>query len=391
LLEKFVAIRTAKFFFLTSKAKYYKREISSGSWNFSHLFIHNCEVDLTITKNLYIAFNFYIRRIKRGKMRVAINGLGRIGRLVLKIGLERGINFVAVNDLTDAKTLAYLLKYDSVYGNYNKKVEVGKGFLKINGKKISVFSEANPEKLPWKKLKADVVIESTGVFENEGYKHLKAGAKKVIISATAKNCDATIILGVNHNKLNKRNRVISMASCTTNCLAPVAKVLQDSFGIKKGFMTTVHAYTPNQKILDTPHKKLRRGRAGAVNIIPTTSGATTATCKVIPELKGKIDGLAFRVPVACGSVVDFVAELNKKVNGNQVNAALKKAANGKLKGILKYSEDELVSSDIIRNPHSSIIDGLSTIVIGNTVKVLAWYDNEYGYSCRMIDMLKILK
>jgi len=243
-------------------------------------------------------------------------------------------------------------------------------------------------------LKVDVVIESTGVFAHEGYKHLKAGAKKVLISSPSKRCDATVVLGVNHNKLSKRNRVISMASCTTNCLAPVVKVLQDSFGIKKGFMTTVHAYTSSQTILDLPHKKLRRGRAAGINIVPTSSGATTATCEVIPELKGKLDGLAFRVPVACGSIVDFVAELKKKATKEQINKAFKKAASGKMKGVLQYSEDELVSSDIIGNPYSAIVDGLSTQVIGKTgslVKILAWYDNEYAYSCRMIDLLKILK
>jgi len=324
-------------------------------------------------------------------MKIAINGLGRIGRLVLKIALEKGVNVVAVNDLTPIENIVYLLKYDSVYGNYNKKVESGKGFLKINGKKIAVFAESDPEKLPWKKLGIGVVVESTGVFVNEGYKHLKAGAKKVVISAPSKKCDATIILGVNDNKLNKRNRVISMASCTTNCLAPLAKVLNDSFGIKKGFMTTVHAYTPNQNISDGPHKKLRRGRAGAINIIPTTSGATSATSEVIPELKGKIEGLAFRVPVACGSVVDFVVELKKSVTKQQINNSLKKAASGKMKGILQYTEDEIVSSDIIGNPCSSIIDGLSTQILGNTIKILSWYDNELGYSHRMVELIKKLR
>ncbi len=326
-------------------------------------------------------------------MKVVINGLGRIGRAVLKIGLERGINFVAINDLTDIKTLSYLLKYDSVYGNYDRKIIVGNGFLKINGKKIKIFSESEPENLPWKKLGVDIVIEATGFFTNrqEAEKHLKAGAKKVIISAPAENPDVTIVLGVNHNKLKKEHKIISMGSCTTNCLAPVAKVLNDSFGIKKGFMTTVHAYTNDQKILDVPHKKLRRGRGAAINIIPTTSGATTSVAEVIPSLKGKMDGLALRVPVACGSIVDFVAELNKKITTKQVNSVFKKIANGKLKGILQYTEDEIVSSDIIKNTYSSIIDGKSTQVIGNMVKVLSWYDNEWGYSCRMIDLLKMLK
>lgn len=326
-------------------------------------------------------------------MRVAINGLGRIGRPVLKICLEKGIQVVAVNDLTNPKTLAYLMKYDSVYGNYNKNVEAGKDYLKISGKKIKVLSEGDPIKLPWKKLGVDIVIESTGVFASgkEASKHLKAGAKKVIISAPCKDNTKTIILGVNDKTLGKKDKIISMASCTTNCLAPVAKVLQDEFSIKRGFMTTVHAYTNDQKILDLPHKKLRRSRAGAINIIPTTSGATTATCKIIPELKGKLDGLALRVPVACGSVVDFVVELNKGASVKQVNDAFKKAAKGKLKGILQYTEDELVSSDVIGNPYSAVVDGLSTQTQGTLVKVLAWYDNEYGYSCRMVDMLKLLK
>ena len=324
-------------------------------------------------------------------MKIAINGLGRIGRLVLKIGLERGLDIVAVNDLTSVQNLAYLLKYDSVYGNYNKKIEAGKDFLSINGKKIKVFAEKDPENLPWKALKVDVVVESTGLFEDEGYKHLKAGAKRVIISAPSKKCDLTIVLGVNEEKLKKEHKVISMGSCTTNCLAPLAKVLNDKFGIKRGFMTTVHAYTNDQKILDIPHKKFRRGRAAAVNIIPTTSGATTSVAEVIPELRGKLDGLAMRVPIVCGSIVDFVAELKKEATKEEINNALKSAASGKLKGILQYTEDEIVSSDIIKNPNSSIVDGLSTQVIGNMVKVLSWYDNEYGYSCRVIDLLKRIR
>jgi len=324
-------------------------------------------------------------------MKVAINGLGRIGRPVLKLCLEKGIDVVAINDLADVETLAYLLKYDSVYGNYNKKVEAGKDFLKINGKKIAVFAEAEPEKLPWKKLGVDVVIEATGFFENEGYKHLKAGAKKVLVSAPSKKCDVTIVPGVNEGMLKKGYRVISMGSCTTNCLAPLAKVLQDNFGIVKAFMTTVHAYTNDQKILDVPHRKLRRGRAAAINMIPTTSGATISVAEAIPSLKGKMNGLAIRVPIACGSIVDFVAELKKKATKQEINNAFKKAASGKMKGILQYTEDEIVSSDVIGNPHTSIIDGLSTMAIGNTVKVLAWYDNEYAYSCKMVELLKKMK
>ncbi len=325
-------------------------------------------------------------------MRVAINGLGRIGKLVLKIALEKGIKVVAVNDLTDIKSLAYLLKYDSVYGPFKGKIKVKEDFLKINGKKIRVFSKPDPEKLPWKELRVDYVVEATGKFRerDKAEKHLKAGAKKVIVTATCKGADLTVVLGVNHKALKKQHNIIAMASCTTNCLAPVAKVLNDSFGIKKGFMTTVHAYTVSQGIVDSPARKIRRGRAGAANIVPTTSGATTATAEVIPKLKNKIDGLALRVPILCGSIVDFVAELNKKVTARQVNNALKKAAKKQMKGIMQYSEEELVSSDIIGNPYSCIIDSLSTQVIGNTVKILSWYDNEYGYSNRMVELLKKL-
>jgi glyceraldehyde 3-phosphate dehydrogenase len=326
-------------------------------------------------------------------MRVAINGLGRIGRTVLKVALEKNINVVAVNDLVDTKTLAYLLGHDSVYGNYDKKIVFGKDFLKIGNKKIEVFSNQFPENIPWKNCKADVVVESTGFFTDseKACKHLEAGAKKVVISAPGKNTDAMIVLGVNHDKLKKEHKIISMASCTTNCLAPVVKVLNDKFGVKKGFMTTTHAYTNDQKILDAPHKKLRRARAGAINIVPTTSGATKAVAEVIPTMKGKLDGLALRVPVACGSITDFVAELNKSVSRDQVNNALKDASKSSLKGIMQYCEEELVSSDIIGNPHSSIIDGLLTQAKGSVVKVLSWYDNEYGYSCRMVDLLKMLR
>jgi glyceraldehyde-3-phosphate dehydrogenase type I len=326
-------------------------------------------------------------------MRVAINGFGRIGRLVFKVGLERGLKIVAINDLTDTKTLAYLLKYDTVYGPYDKKVEAGRDFIKVGGKKILVFSEENPEKLPWKDLRVDYVIESTGRFRDydKASLHLKAGAKRVLISATSKDPDIMVVYGVNHKHIKKHDKVISMASCTTNCLVPVVKVLNDKFGIKKGFMTTVHAYTTSQGLLDMPGKKVRRGRAAAHNIVPTTSGATSATSRILPELEGKLDGLAFRVPVACGSVVDFVVELKKKPSKEKINEAFEHAAKGKMKGVLDYSEDELVSSDIIQNPYSSVVDGLSTQVIGNTVKVLSWYDNEYGYSCRVVDLLRYLR
>ncbi len=326
-------------------------------------------------------------------VKIAINGLGRIGRAFLKIALEKKLEVVAVNDLANIETIAYLIRYDSVYGNYSEKVEGGKGFLKIGSKKINFFSERDPEKLPWKKLGVDVVIESTGVFrDREGAgKHLVAGAKKVIISAPGKDPDVTIVLGVNEKKLKKEHKIISMGSCTTNCLAPLIKVLNDNFKVEKGFMTTVHAYTNDQVILDAPHKKLRRGRAGAVNLIPTSSGATTAVAEVIPELKGKLDGLAIRAPVACGSIVDFVGILGKEVTKEQVNDALRKASEKEMKGILEYSKDELVSSDVIENPHSSIFDSLLTQVNGRMIKVFSWYDNEYGYSNRLVDLIKLLK
>lgn len=326
-------------------------------------------------------------------VKIAINGLGRIGRAVLKLALEKKLDVVAINDLGSIESLVYLIKYDSVYGNFNGTVEGGKGFLKINNMKIAVFAEKDPEKLPWKKLGVDVVVESTGVFtDKEGAgKHIKAGAKKVIISAPGKNVDATIVLGVNEKTLKKEDKIISMASCTTNCLAPIVKILNDEFGIEKGFMTTVHAYTNDQVILDVPHKKLRRGRAGAINLIPTTSGATTSVGEVIPELKGKMDGLAIRAPVACGSIIDFVATLKKEVTKEQINAALKKASQKELKWILQYSEEELVSSDIIKNSYSSIFDSKLTQANGKMIKVLSWYDNEYGYSNRIIDLIKLLK
>jgi glyceraldehyde 3-phosphate dehydrogenase len=326
-------------------------------------------------------------------MKVAINGFGRIGRQVFKIGLEKGVDFVAINDLVDTKTLVYLLKYDSVYGVYKKKVEEGEGFLKIGGRKIKILSERDPEKLPWKAMGVDIVVESTGFFtDREGAsKHLKAGAKRVIISAPAKSPDKTVVLGVNDSELKKTDRIISNASCTTNCLAPVVKVLNDKFGIRKGFMTTVHAYTSTQEVVDCPNKKLRRGRAAGLNIIPTTTGASEAIEEVLPELKGKFNGLSMRVPIACGSIVDFVAELERATTKEEVNEEFKKQAKGKLKGILDYTEEEIVSSDIIENPFSSVVDGLSTQVMDNCVKILAWYDNEYGYSCRVVDLLKTLK
>ncbi len=323
-------------------------------------------------------------------MRVAINGLGRIGRLALKIGLKKGVNIVAINDLVDTKTLAYLIKHDSVYGSYDGGVEFDKDFLKVGRKKIRVFSEKNPENLPWKDLKVDVVIESTGMFtsNDEASKHLRAGAERVLISAPAKNPDITVVKGVNDNKLRKAHKIVSMASCTTNCLAPMVKILNDKFGIKKGFLTTVHAYTGNQSVVDSPREKLRRGRAAAMNIVPTSTGASKAVSEVIPELDGKLDGLAMRVPVSCGSIVDFVAELNEIVNKEKINKIFKEASNKELKGILKYSEEEIVSSDVIGDNSSCIFDSALTMVKGNTVKVMGWYDNEYAYSYRLIDILK---
>ncbi len=328
-------------------------------------------------------------------IKVAINGFGRIGRLVFRIINEReGIEVVQVNDITDAKTLAHLLKYDSVHGIYGKDVKAQGDAIVVDGKLIKVSAERDPEALPWKELGIDVVVESTGVFRTREQvaKHLKAGAKKVVLTVPAKDeIDATIVLGVNDEMLKPEHKIISNASCTTNCLAPISKVLHDSFGIKRGFMTTTHAFTNDQRILDLPHKDLRRARAAAVSIIPTTTGAAKAIGKVIPELNGKLDGFAMRVPVPDGSIVDLVVELEKEVTIEEVNTAMKAAANGPMKGILEYTEDPVVSVDIVGNNHSSIFDSLSTMVIGgkgNFVKVVSWYDNEWGYSNRVVDLLE---
>jgi len=325
-------------------------------------------------------------------MRVAINGFGRLGRAVFRRALEKGVNVVAVNDLASVEDLAYLLKYDSVYGVYDRSVEAGNGFIKVGGKKINVTSKENPADLPWSELGVDVVVEATGFFASRdgASGHLLAGAKRVLITASAKDVDYTVVLGVNERGLKKEHKIVSMASCTTNCIAPVVKILDDAFGIKKGFMTTVHAYTGDQALVDGAHKDFRRGRAAGVNLVPTTSGATRATIDVIPKLKGKIDGMAIRVPIVCGSVCDFVCTVGKSVSVEGVNRAVKKAA-GKMKGVLEYSEEELVSMDIVGNPASSIFDSKLTKVNGNLVKVLSWYDNEYGYSCRMIDLLEQLR
>jgi len=329
------------------------------------------------------------------KVRVGINGFGRIGRLVFRSGWDDpGLEFVAVNDITDAKTLAHLLKYDSVHGVWDKKVSAGSDSMTIDGKTVEVFSETSPDKLPWNERKVTVVIESTGRFANRAgaQMHLDAGAKKVIISAPAKDADVTIVPGVNHTAYDRdRHQVISMASCTTNCLAPVAMLINDNFGIKKGFMTTIHAYTNDQRILDQPHKDLRRARAAGLSMIPTTTGAARAIGLVIPELEGKLDGVAVRVPVRDGSLVDLVVELEKSATVEAVNEVLKSAASGEIKRFLEFCEDPIVSSDVVGNSHSSIVDGLSTAVLGSgLLKVLSWYDNEWGYACRVVDTIKIV-
>jgi len=326
-------------------------------------------------------------------LRVAINGFGRIGRLVFKAAqTDPDVEVVAINDLTDAKTLAHLLKYDSVHGRYPFPVSHEGDTLIAGDLKVKVLAEKDPSQLPWGDLKIDVVVESTGVFRKRAQieNHLKAGAKKVILTVPAKDeIDNTVVHGVNDNTLKPSHKIVSNASCTTNCLAPVAKVLHEKFGIKRGLMTTIHAYTNDQRILDLPHSDLRRARAAAVSMIPTTTGAARAVGKVIPALNGKLDGMAIRVPTSDGSLVDLVVELEKKTTAEEINAAMKAAANGELKGVLEYCEDPIVSVDVVDNPHSSIFDSLSTAVMdGNFVKVLSWYDNEWGYSCRTVDMVK---
>ncbi len=326
-------------------------------------------------------------------IKVAINGFGRIGRLVFKAAQhDHEIEFVAINDLTNANTLAHLLKYDSVHGRYPEPVKVNGDFLVAGKRSVKVIAEKDPGKLPWKEMGVDIVVESTGVFRKREQleNHLKQGAKKVVLTVPAKDeIDNTIVLGVNDRDLKKTDKIVSNASCTTNCLAPIAKVLHDSFGIVRGFMTTIHGYTNDQRLLDLPHSDLRRARAAAISMIPTTTGAARAVGKVIPELKGKLDGVAIRVPTSDGSLVDLVAELKKNVTVEQINQAMKKAAEGPMKGILEYCEDPIVSVDVIDNPHSSVFDSLSTSVMdGNFVKVFSWYDNEWGYSCRTLDLVK---
>jgi glyceraldehyde 3-phosphate dehydrogenase len=329
-------------------------------------------------------------------IRVAINGFGRIGRNVLRAAKQAGatdIDFVAVNDLTDTRTLGHLLRHDSVHRHYPGTVETRENALVIDGDEVRVFAEKDPAALPWGDLGVDIVIESTGRFtsRDDAAKHLQGGARKVIISAPAKNEDITIVLGVNEDKYDHASHhVVSNASCTTNCLAPVVKVLLDEFGFRRGMVTTVHAYTNDQNILDLPHKDLRRARAAGMSIIPTTTGAAKATSLVIPEVKGKIDGVAMRVPTPDVSIVDLVAELDREVTAAQVNDAFRAAAEGRMKGILGYEEEELVSVDYTGNPHSSIVDAPSTNVVSGLVKVMSWYDNEWGYSCRCVDLARFM-
>ncbi len=330
-------------------------------------------------------------------IRVAINGFGRIGRNVLRAAKQTGrddLDFVAVNDLTDNATLAHLLKYDSVHGTYPGDVGVTDDGLVVDGDALLVFSERDPAELPWAELDIDVVVESTGIFRSrdQAAKHLQAGARKVIISAPAKNEDVTLVLGVNQDQYDPDNHdVISNASCTTNCLSPVVKVILDRFGFRRGLMTTIHSYTNDQRILDTPHKDLRRARAAAMSIIPTTTGAAKATALVLPEVEGKLDGMAFRVPTPDVSIVDLVAEVDRDTDVAEVNEALRAAANGGLDGILAYSDEPLVSIDYTGHPASAIVDGSSTNVIDDRlVKVVAWYDNEWGYSSRVVDLVEFV-
>ena len=322
-------------------------------------------------------------------VRVAINGFGRIGRTFFRAAQTEGVGFeiVAINDLTDVETLAHLLKYDSIMGRFNAEVEVKEGALVVDGKEIKILAERDPQNLPWKDLGVDVVLESTGFF-TEGSKakaHIEAGAKKVILSAPGKNIDGTFVMGVNDDQYDAANHhLVSNASCTTNCLAPMAKVLNDAFGIKQGLMTTIHAYTADQRLQDAPHRDLRRARAAAVNMVPTSTGAAAAVGLVLPELKGKLDGFAVRVPTITGSITDLTFTAEREVTVEEVNAAVKAAAEGPMKGIIKYNEDPIVSKDIEGEPISTVFDAPLTKVIGDQVKVIAWYDNEYGYVARLV-------
>ena len=331
-------------------------------------------------------------------IKVGINGFGRIGRLLYRAAIERKakIDFVAINDIADAKTLAHLLKYDSVHGRFDGTVEAQGNSIVVNGKPLKVLAQKDPAALPWKDLGVYLAVESTGLFTDRAAasKHLQAGAKKVLISAPAENPDKTIVMGVNQKTYDpEKDSILSNASCTTNCLAPVAKVLDENFGIEKGLMTTAHAYTNDQRIQDLVHKDLRRARAGAVNIIPTSTGAARAVGLVLPQLKGKMNGIALRVPTPDVSIIDLTAVLKKDVTKEDINAAMKKACEGELKGIFEYTEDPIVSSDVLHSTYSGTFDALSTMVIGdkgNFVKVLAWYDNEWGFSCRMVDFIELI-
>ncbi len=329
-------------------------------------------------------------------IKLGINGFGRIGRLVFRAILERqskDFDIVGVNDLTDAATLGHLFKYDSVHGRYNGTVAVEGDELVVGGERFKVFSEKDPANLPWGDLGCDVVIESTGIFvsQEKAMLHVKAGAKKVLISAPAKGAvDATVVLGVNDDTLTGQEQIVSNASCTTNCLAPMVKVLDELLGVESGFMTTVHAYTADQRLQDAPHRDLRRARAAALSIVPTTTGAAKAVGLVLPHLKGKMDGFALRVPVPDGSLTDFTAVVRKEASAEDINAAFREAAGGSLKGILEYSDEPLVSADIVHNPHSCIFDSDSTMASGKLVKVVGWYDNEWGYSNRTVDVAKLL-
>jgi glyceraldehyde 3-phosphate dehydrogenase len=323
---------------------------------------------------------------------IGINGFGRIGRLVFRRMQQLGgFNVVAINDITDAKTLAYLLKYDSVHGQYKGEVSAEGDNLVVDGKKYRIIAEKDPAKLPWKELNAELVIEGTGIFTSREklQLHINAGARKVLLTAPAKDeIDATVVLGVNDRVLTGKEQFISNASCTTNCLAPMVHVLHKTFGVDHGYMTTIHSYTNDQRLLDLPHKDLRRARAAALSIIPTTTGAARTVGKVIPELNGKLDGFSLRVPTPDASITDFVAVVKKPATREHINDAMKNAANTYLKGILQYTEDEIVSTDIIGNPHSCIFDSKLTMAQGTTVKVFGWYDNEWGFSCRVVDLLK---
>jgi glyceraldehyde 3-phosphate dehydrogenase len=329
-------------------------------------------------------------------IKVAINGFGRIGRLLFRAAIERNadIEFAAINDIADAKMLAHLLKYDSIHGRFSGDVKVGDNSLIVNGKEIKILMQRDPAMLPWNDLGVYLAVESTGLFTDResASKHLQAGAKKVLISAPAKNPDITIVIGVNHDKYEHENHnILSNASCTTNCVSPVAKVLHENFGIKAGLMMTAHAYTNDQRIQDLVHKDFRRARAGAINIIPTTTGAARAAGLVLPELSGKLDGIALRVPVPNVSIVDLTASLEKSATKEEINAAFKQAAEGSLKGILDYTEDPIVSTDVNHCTYSAVFDAQSTMVVsGSLTKVLAWYDNEWGFSCRMVELIELI-